>query len=525
MGRYFACALLLVFSGCVHHAGSGAQLPPPIQREFRAAWVATVENIDWPSKPGLSSEAQQREIIAILDTAQALHLNAIILQVRTSCDAMYPSPEEPWSYYLTGKQAAPPSPFYDPLKMWVEEAHRRGIELHAWFNPFRAKPPHAKYALASGHIANTRPDLVKTYGSVLWLDPGEPAARDLSLRVMLDVVRRYDIDGIHIDDYFYPYPEKSASGGPLSFPDDGSFARYQRSGGTLSREDWRRDNINQMVHRMYREVKRAKPWVKVGISPFGIWKPGFPPIVKGFNQYESIYADAKLWLNEGWCDYFTPQLYWKTTSPNQPFEALLQWWISQSTHNRHIWPGLFTSRIEKGQVSMSAPPTSNPTVASTARTSWVPRDIVDQIEVTRRLGSSAGQVHFSMITLMQDRQQIDRSLQMVYAEPAIVPPCPWLGKPSLSAPIVDLQEASGTLSVEWGKGDWFEHAPWLWVVQVHYASGWRTMIYPQPIRQTRFPADSTLGMALGVSVTGVDRLGILSEPRVLSIPQPRQFDR
>jgi uncharacterized lipoprotein YddW (UPF0748 family) len=504
---------LVFLSGCAGHHYCGptsdpALCPPTIAREFRAAWVATVENIDWPSKPGLSTAEQQREMLAILDKANELKLNAIVLQVRTSCDSMYPSSYEPWSYYLTGRQATPPNPYYDPLEMWVKEAHRRGIELHAWFNPFRAKPPNAKYDLAANHIAKAQANLVKSYGSVMWLDPGEPAAQDLTMRVMMDVVRRYDVDGIHIDDYFYPYQEKDAAGRIMDFPDDESWKRYQDSGGKLSRGDWRRENINHLVHRMYTETKRLKPWVKVGISPFGIWKPGYPSMVKGFNQYESIYADAKLWLNEGWCDYFTPQLYWKTTAPAQPFEALLQWWIGQSAKGRPIWPGLFTSRIEKQVASVEATKivVNNPSTPP-ARISWSPPDITDQIEVTRRTSKASGHVHFSMITLMQDRQKVNEALAPLYAEPALVPAMPWLGGKAPSAPRFSVNVDSLGLEVAWGKGGLFERTPRAWIVQVKYEKGWKPATFAADQRHARFGADPTLGTPLAASVSAVDRLG------------------
>ena len=306
-------------------------MPTARAARFRAAWVATVENVDWPSRPGLPSSQQQREIIQILDKAKAIGLNAIILQVRSSCDAIYPSPDEPWSFYLTGAQGGPPLPAYDPLEMWITEAHRRGIELHAWFNPFRAKGPSASYPFAATHITRTQPNLVKTYGASLWLDPGEPAARDWTLGVMMDVVRRYDIDGIHIDDYFYPYPQNDAAGKPIGFPDDASWNRYVQTGGRLSRGDWRRTNVNDLVYRIYTQTKLLKPWVKVGISPFGIWRPGNPPTVKGFDAYEGLYADSRWWLEQGWCDYFSPQIYWRLNDPPKPpFADLLKWWVEQN---------------------------------------------------------------------------------------------------------------------------------------------------------------------------------------------------
>src|SRR5438128_2395687 len=333
MKQLFLIVIAMAMCGCSPWVDPKLE-PPPAMREMRGMWVATVTNIDWPSKPGLSCEEQQKEMIAILDRARELKFNAIILQVRTSCDAFYPSDLEPWSEYLTGQQGKPPEPFYDPLAMWIEQAHARGLELHAWFNPFRARHPAAK-SDSPQHISKTHPELVKQYGKYQWLDPGEPAAREHTLKVFRDVVHRYDIDGVHIDDYFYPYPEKG-----VDFPDEASWQRYQKSGGKLSRADWRRQNINDLIEKTYAMIKQEKPHVKFGISPFGIWKPGFPAAVAGFNQYDSLYADAKLWLNKGWCDYFTPQLYWRISATSQPYKGLLDWWISENSKGRNIYPGL-----------------------------------------------------------------------------------------------------------------------------------------------------------------------------------------
>ena len=204
-----------------------ADVPPPVMRELRAAWVATVGNIDWPSKPGLSTEQQQAEAVRMLDRAADMNLNAIVLQVRTTADALYDSKLEPWSYFLTGKQGKAPEPYYDPLKFWVDEAHKRGIELHAWFNPYRTRYGGSKVEPAESHISKARPDLVRDYGKVSWMDPGEPQAADHTYRVFIDVVQRYDVDGIHIADYSYPYPETAPGGGrEMPFPDDASYGKY-----------------------------------------------------------------------------------------------------------------------------------------------------------------------------------------------------------------------------------------------------------------------------------------------------------
>ncbi|MCX5762893.1 MAG: family 10 glycosylhydrolase, partial [Gemmatimonadetes bacterium] len=279
-----------------------------MRREFRGVWVASVSNIDWPSKPGLPTADQKAELLALLDRAQAEHLNAVILQVRPAADALYKSSIEPWSEYLTGTQGRAPVPAWDPLAFAVDEAHRRGLELHAWFNPYRARHPSAKGALSKRHIARTSPALVKKYGTQLWMDPGESAVRARTVRVVLDVVTRYDIDGVHLDDYFYPYKEKTTRG-TTEFLDDRSWKKYVKAKGKLSRDDWRRENVNVLVHQLYDRIHLAKPWVKFGISPFGIWRPGNPEQIKGFDAYEQLYADSKLWLEKGWVDYFTPQLY------------------------------------------------------------------------------------------------------------------------------------------------------------------------------------------------------------------------
>jgi len=328
--------------------------PPAAPREFRAAWVSTVANIDWPSKQNLNAAQQQAEAIAILDRAKLMNLNAIVLQVRPSADAIYASTIEPWSEYLTGAQGKPPQPWYDPLKFWVTEAHARGLELHAWFNPYRARHDGARSPAASNHITRTNPAAVKRYGKFMWMDPGEESASKQTLDVILDVVRRYDIDGVHLDDYFYPYPieatpavagnqaaldGKPATKAELDFPDTPAWERYLAGGGRLDRASWRRQNVDHLIEDMYKGIHREKSWVRFGISPFGLGRPDRrPPGIAGFSQYDKLYADAELWLQKGWLDYFTPQLYWARSQKAQSYDVLLDYWIGQNTMGRHIWP-------------------------------------------------------------------------------------------------------------------------------------------------------------------------------------------
>ena len=316
-------------------APAAIEPPPPEPREFRAAWVATVANIDWPSRPGLAPDVQRAEALALLDRAAAIGLNALILQVRPAGDAFYASALEPWSEYLTGAQGRAPVPAWDPLAWWVGQAQARGLELHVWFNPFRARHSAAKSPLAAPHLGVRQPSAVRRYGEQLWMDPGEPAAAAHTLAVVADVVRRYDIDGVHIDDYFYPYPVKAGEA-DLPFPDDAAYARHRQGGGTLSRDDWRRANVDAMVQELHATVRRLKPWVRFGISPFGLGRPDRrPPGMTGFSQYDKLHADVERWLENGWLDYLAPQLYWPIDREGQAFPVLLDYWLAQNRAGRH----------------------------------------------------------------------------------------------------------------------------------------------------------------------------------------------
>ncbi len=393
-----------------------AGLAPAAPREFRAAWVATVANIDWPSRKGLTTAEQQAEMRSVLDTAVTLKLNAIILQVRTSADALYASDLEPWSEYLTGTQGQAPEPFYDPLALWISEAHARGLELHAWFNPFRARQSKATSAPAKSHLSQIQPQWVKTYGDQLWIDPGEPGAVEHSLSVLMDVLRRYDVDGIHMDDYFYPYPVTQGEGSKTEadFPDQPSWQRYLDGAGTLARDDWRRSNVDALVERIYKDIRKTKPWVRFGISPFGLGRPEMrPPGIQGFSQYHKLYANVERWLGEGWLDYLVPQLYWAIDQKAQAFAPLLGYWHAQNTRQRHVWAGLFTSRISATDPS--------------AKSSWGVTEILSQIALVREQAPGSGHVHFSMVALLQNRQGLADALQAAtYATPTLVPATPWL---------------------------------------------------------------------------------------------------
>ncbi len=473
---------------------------PPAPREFRGVWVASVANIDWPSKRGLSTVEQQRELLNLLDRAVALNLNAVLLQVRPAADALYASKIEPWSEYLTGAQGRAPEPYYDPLEFAVREAHSRGLELHAWFNPYRARNTDAKSPLVASHIARTNPTIVKQYAGFLWMDPGEPLVREHTLRVVLDVVRRYDIDGVHIDDYFYPYPENNRRGREIPFPDDRSWERYRKAGGRLDRGDWRRSNVDSLVRALDAGIHRVKPWVRFGISPFGIWRPGYPASVRGLDAYEKLFADARKWLREGWLDYFTPQLYWPTTRPQQSYPELLAWWASENVKGRHLWAGNFTSRA--GAPGASAFPVS---------------ELLEQIRITRAQPGATGNVHFSMISFLQNQASMnDALIAGPYAKPALVPATPWLDVPAPPRPAPRVVEADGRPVVMLATES--KVVPWQWLIRFRTASGWSSRLLTGPTLRWALP---TAGGVSAVWVSSLNRAGTESAPVAVTLTSIR----
>ncbi len=474
-----------------------ADAPPSPPREFRAAWVATVANIDWPSAPGLCAGAMRAEALAMLDRARALGLNALVLQVRPAGDAIYPSALEPWTEFLGGEQGRAPvcagEPVWDPLAFWVREAHRRGLELHAWFNPYRARHSLAKSPLALPHLGLRQPALVKRYGDQLWMDPGEPAAAAHTLAVVADVLRRYDVDGVHIDDYFYPYPVAEA-GVDQPFPDDDSYARYRLGGGELARDDWRRANVDTLVRALYDGTRAIKPWVKVGISPFGLGRPDRRPAgVTGFSQYDKLYADVEKWLENGWLDYLAPQLYWPIDRAGQPFAPLLDYWLGANPWRRHVWPGLFTSQVTRGE-----PPGPR---------AWPASEVLDQVALVRTRAAATGHLHFSMAALMQDRDGIATRLQQgPYAQPALVPATPWLD--DTPPPPPTLRGLLGRVVLGPGAGE----AAARWAVWRRADGQWRFDVLPGDAREVA-PAGADL-----LVVAAVDRAGNLGPSATLAWP-------
>jgi uncharacterized lipoprotein YddW (UPF0748 family) len=338
-----------------------AQAPP--KREFRGAWIATVSNLDWPLSPGADPDAQRAQLTSTLDALRIIGINAVVFQVRPACDAFYFSQIEPWSYWLTGQQGAAPTKPFDPLTFAVIEAHKRGIELHAWFNPYRAEVKVGQFALAANHVVNQHPEWILTFGSLRTLDPGIPEVRNYVVRVIMDVVRRYEIDGIHWDDYFYPY-----SG--IANEDSASWRQFNR--GFANKADWRRDNVNLLVQTVHDSLLAVKPDVKFGISPFGIWKNGIPSGIVGMSSFDDIYCDPVTWLDHQWIDYVTPQLYWPFGG-SQDYGKLMPWWSSVKKGG-HFYPGQAAYRITDGN--------------------WGATEVPNQIRLNRTNSLAQGSVFF-----------------------------------------------------------------------------------------------------------------------------------
>ena len=467
------------------------QPPPTVRREFRAAWIATVDNIDFPSKKTLSINEQKAELIRDLDLAKELRLNAVIFQVRPMCDAVYKSDIEPWSEFLTGEMGKAQG--FDPLEFVVAEAHKRGILVHAWFNPYRAYHPGAK-TISENHISKRRPDLVRIYGKYLWLDPSDPDVRKYSLQVILDVVRRYDIDGVHFDDYFYPYPEKDADGKRIEFPDDKRWQEALRSidpGNTGSaeshaakRDNWRRANVDLFIQAVGREIKRIKPEIVFGISPFGIWQPMPELGITGLNSYKELYADSRKWLQDGTVDYLSPQLYWETAKKEQSFPVLLDWWQEQNVRHSFIWPGLAAYRIG-----------STPTFTA--------NEIAAQVEHTRSSPETSGAVFFSFKSLRNDLGGIQNVLRdQVYKTDAIIPSFAWIKTTKMLSPLVTTKWNAKFVRIDWRqrgnrKAFWF-------VVYAKDKTGWSYSVLPASERSIALSADRKIEKII---VTSVDKLG------------------
>jgi uncharacterized lipoprotein YddW (UPF0748 family) len=374
--------------------------------EFRAAWIATVDNIDWPSKKGLSPEVQRAEFIRLIDMHQRNGLNALIVQIRPATDAFYPSPFEPWSEWLTGTQGKPPSPYYDPLEFMITETHKRNMEFHAWCNPYRANYSIGTSSIAPNHVTRIHPEWFLTYGKTKYFDPGNKEAQVFVTEVIRDVVKRYPVDGVHFDDYFYPYRIAG-----LEFPDAASYKKY---GGGMDQAGWRRSNVDSIILKLSNVIKETRPNCKFGISPFGVWRNADKD-PRGSNtkalqtNYDDLYADVLLWLKNGWIDYVAPQLYWEFGHKAAPYEVLLEWW-SKNTYGKHCYIGLGIHRAGSNTIWRDS--------------TLIPR----QIKALRETPNIQGAIFFSSKSFIRNPNGWSDSLRLTYySTPAEVPPMDWIG--------------------------------------------------------------------------------------------------
>ncbi|HLP17508.1 MAG TPA: family 10 glycosylhydrolase [Bacteroidota bacterium] len=390
--------LILVVSLVLSSISGLAQTPSP-KREFRAAWVASVTNLDFPTATGASVSSLKQQITSLFDQLQGVGMNAVIFQIRPECDALYKSSLEPWSYWISGVQGTGPGDGFDPLAFAVDEAHKRGMELHAWFNPYRAERVAGLYPTASTHVTKRHPEWILKMGTMKMLDPGLPAVRAHIANVIVDVIRRYQVDGIHWDDYFYPYSPNN-----VTTQDDASFAAYNASG--LARADWRRNNVNRLIKMVADSIAAVKPWVKFGISPFGIWKSGVPSGISGTSAYSELYCDAPYWMQQKYLDYLTPQIYWMIGGA-QDYSKLMPWWSTQM-NGRHLYPG---------QAAYKMLPSSN----------WSASELQNQIALNRTMLNPSGSVLFRAKQGVVDNPKgiADSLKNNTYAVRALIPTMPW----------------------------------------------------------------------------------------------------
>jgi uncharacterized lipoprotein YddW (UPF0748 family) len=417
--------------------------PAPAPRELRGMWLTTVNNIDWPSQPGLSEDAVKAEYLGWLDVAQKYHHNAIFVDIRPSGDAFWPSTYAPWSQWLTGRLDGA-SPGWDPLQWMIAETHKRDIEFHAWFNPYRGDQPAPlgpggdMDKLAPDHPLRAHPDWAVVYpqgtkDSRFYFDPGIPAARKFVEDSMLDAVARYDIDGVDFDDFFYPYPEAGQD-----FNDAASFAMY--GNGTASKADWRRDNVNTMVREMSERLHALKPWVKFGISPFGIWRNSDTDpagsATHGLQSFDDIYVDTRTWVKQHWVDYIMPQLYWSIGNPPADFAVLLAWW----------------SKLVAGTGVQLYPAHGDYRIGDPG--AWSDPAELDRQFALDRQYQVQGSVHFSAASIRGDALgAVTRYSSKYYGTPALLPtmarlPVSRPGSPEITSARAD----GGTVTVSWRPG-------------------------------------------------------------------------
>lgn len=375
-------------------------------KEFRGVWVATVDNIDWPMRGDTNPVTQKADFITLLDMHKKNGMNAVIVQVRPAADAFYPSPYEPWSQWLNGIQGKAPFPFYDPLEFMIEETHKRGMEFHAWLNPYRAVFNINHSSIASTHIIKQKPEWFLTYGGKKYFDPASKDAQKFVVDVVRDIVKRYDVDAIHMDDYFYPYRIAGQE-----FPDAAS---YRKNTNGLNKEDWRRSNTDSIIKKLFVAIRQEKPWVQFGISPFSVWRNADrdsrgSDSKGGQTNYDDLYADILLWLEKGWIDYVAPQLYLEIGHSKIAYEKLLDWW-SKNSYGKHVYIGHGIYRVNENS------------------SAWKnPNELPNQIKLIRNTPNIQGSIYFSSKSFNNNPNGWNDSLQNNYYKmPAQIPLMEWM---------------------------------------------------------------------------------------------------
>lgn len=383
--------------------------------EFRGVWIATVSNIDWPKDRTNDPEKQKADFIRLADLHKRNGMNALVVQVRPVADAFYPSTLEPWSEFLTGKQGQAPVPFYDPLQFMIEETHKRGMEFHAWLNPYRAVFNINNSSISPDHITRKHPDWFLTYGDKKYFDPGNKQAQSFVVSVVQDIVKRYPVDAVHMDDYFYPYRIAGKE-----FPDESS---YRSSGSKLSKDDWRRSNCDSIIVALHRTIRTERPGCRFGISPFGVWRnkaqdPEGSDSKAGVTNYDDLYADILLWMKKDWIDYVTPQLYLEIGHDKIDYEKMVGWW-SRHNYGKHVYIGHGIYRAGEGN-----------------SLNWKnPNEIPNQIKILRQYSTVQGSIYFSSKSFEKNYNGWNDSLRNnYYKEPALLPSMPWLSKGKPATP-------------------------------------------------------------------------------------------
>lgn len=501
-GILVSAFFLLVIQCSSHQAVPASEVPP--KREFRGVWIASVANIDWPSRKGLPTAEQQQEFVNILDNHQRLGINAVFVQVRAASDAFYAESEEPWSEWLTGIQGKAPAPFYDPLAFMIEHAHERNMEFHAWLNLNRGTHASAT-SVSVNHITRIHPEWFLSYGGYKVYNFGIPEVRSYIVNTVLNIIRNYDVDGIHFDDYFYPYP---VAGKRIS--DQATFRQYGRGFNRI--EDWRRDNVNLLVKEISEAIKKEKPYIKFGISPFGVWRsrdkdPEGSNTTGALSSYDDLYADSRLWAREGWVDYIVPQVYFSFGHTTVPYKPMVDWW-TRNKGDHHLYIGLGSYRVgEKNREWSSA------------------SQIMNQVRTNAQTPGVSGSVFYSSRSLMPTSHRLSDSLKNYYRYPALPPVMEWKKADPLPRPEVTAlaRTDSAQVRIQWRIPDEYEEYVRSFVIYRYKRGEKRTLEDPRNIlaivrnKEEKVFLDRTAeaGSQYEYALTALDRLSNESRPSKL----------